>query len=99
MRFDFMDAVFGLFVFSFFSLVGGLLFTLVGLGIYEVTGIPCNTKSQMIGFESQFTIATGCMVKVNDKQWIPYSDLIPLERDGKIVYVPKYKNRMELEVK
>jgi hypothetical protein len=70
---------------------------LVVLGVFnEMSGNSCNQKAQLMNLKSHYTLSTGCMLLVND-QWLPWSEVIQVERDGKIVFVPKYPPRLEVK--
>jgi hypothetical protein len=93
---DKVDKMFATAFVTIFLVVLGI-FVALGVGAYnEMSGNSCNQKAQLMNLKSYYTISTGCMLLVND-QWLPWSEVIPVERDGKIVFVPKYPYRLEVK--
>jgi hypothetical protein len=90
MRYDFVDYMMIVFMFIFFGSAAFGCAALFGAGVYHFTGISCTETAKMQGLEGKYTFASGCMVKISDKQWILSNDLIVVERDGKFVYTSKY---------
>lgn len=89
MRLDFFDYVIGtLFITLFSALLCGIG-AIIGALLYTLSGIPCERTAQMKGLEGKYTVATGCMVKAGDV-WVNESDIILVERNSKLVYVPKH---------
>ena len=64
-----------------------LLALLIGAVAFDMSGYPCYAKTKKMGLEADYSIVTGCMVKVSG-QWLPSTSIVPLERDGKIIFVP-----------
>lgn len=51
-------------------------------------GPTCRARGAALGLETQWGYWTGCLVTISG-QTLPMSEVIPIERDGKIVFVPK----------
>jgi hypothetical protein len=92
---DFIERVFASFTITFTSLIV-FVFLYVAVATYnEVTGISCNNAAAIMNLESMYSFSTGCMLKVNG-QFLPKSEVVPVERDGKIVFVPRNPTRIEV---
>ena len=95
---DVVDKIIG----SFFAVMLGFISLLAILVVfafaYEATGIPCSKHAAIKRYPYDYTFTTGCMLNVNGT-WVSNSDLVPVDRGDKIVYLPKYKTRTELELK
>ena len=83
---------------AFFGCMFLLFALLIGAIAFEMTGYPCYAKAKKMGLEAEHSIATGCMVKVSG-QWLPATSIVPLERDGKIIFVPNSKHQVEFVTK
>lgn len=91
-----VEKMFASFFFILFSCVL-LIFLALGVGAYyEFSGKSCENKGNMMNIKTDYSISTGCMMKMND-QWLPENQVIAVERDGKIVFVPKYPYRLEVK--
>lgn len=92
---DWIDSVIG----GMFALIfGALTILIVGFVIgfgYHATGIPCSNAGKLLNVETNFTISNGCWVKVNDR-FLPLAEVVPIEKDGKTLLVPKAPIRMEI---
>ena len=75
-----------------------LLAALFGAIVVDLSGYTCYAKTKKMGLEAEHSIATGCMVKVSG-QWLPVTSIAPLERDGKIIFVPNSKHQVEFVTK
>lgn len=76
---------------AFITIVGGLAVAIgaVGVAIYYATGpTTCRAYADKMQIETSWGFWTDCMVKVQG-QWLPWSDVVPVERNGTIVFVPK----------
>jgi hypothetical protein len=56
----------------------------------------CTAAGDKMGIEVEFSAFTGCMIRVKGT-WLPWSEVIPVERDGKIVFEPKPVVRLKGE--
>lgn len=92
---DYVDRLFLVLGSLFVTLMGILVLIVLTSLYYEFSGSSCNSKAAVMGLESKYSWATGCMVKVNN-QFLLASDVIPIERDGKIVFVTKTPHRLEV---
>lgn len=79
------------------GLVGGLLI----LGVTAVVvlsfafGPPsCHANGSKMGIKVEWSFWTGCMIEVRGT-WLPWSEVVPIERDGKIVFEPKPSIRLQ----
>lgn len=88
----FMKLVFGSVMFG----VTSLLFLLIAAGVYNFTGYSCKNFGQMIGVETRHNWDNGCFLKVGE-QFVPKSELTFIEREGKMVIVPKTPHRLNIE--
>ena len=95
-------------VFDFLSVVAGiigfvlgviLLAAAVGCGIFWIFDRPeCLNRGPMMGADVSWSFSTGCMVKVTGQDvYLPWREIVPVERDGKIVYVPKPYNTVKFD--
>ena len=75
-----------------------LLAALFGAIVVDMSGYTCYAKAKKMGLEAEHSIATGCMVKVSG-QWLPSAAIVPLERDGKIIFVPNSRHQLEVITK
>jgi hypothetical protein len=48
----------------------------------------CHATGDKMGIEVEFSSWTGCMVRIKGT-WLPWTEVVPVERDGKIVFEPK----------
>jgi len=90
-----------LFILVFGSLLLGVVifvFSLVGLGIYQISGYPCANTAEKLGVRGSYSISTGCMYQIQG-QWVHKEHVIPVERDGKIVLVPAFPYRQDHEIR
>lgn len=86
-------------VFSF--VVATLLFLVIfaaSMIVFDMTGIPCANKAKLLNVEHSHSISTGCWVKIHDR-FVPLSEIIPVEKDGKIGFTPKTPLRIEMNTK
>lgn len=80
--------------FSFRRFLVGVGVPILGalvLAVYGCTwlaGRSCIETGRAIGLETQWGTWTGCLGSVNG-QLLPWSEIVPVERNGKIVFVPK----------
>ena len=85
-----------------FAVIFGCMFLLLaalfGAIVIDLSGYTCYVKTKKMGLEAEHSIATGCMVKVSG-QWLPATAIVPLERDGKIIFVPNSKHQVEFVTK
>ena len=88
------DYIFAAFVGCMFLFIA----LLVGAIVVDMSGYTCYAKAKKMGLEAEHSIATGCMVKVSG-QWLPVTSIVPLERDGKIIFVPNSKHQVEFVTK
>lgn len=78
--------------------VGAMAILIIGLVIafgYHITGIPCSNAGKLLGAETNYSFSNGCWVKVNDR-FLPMSEVVAIERDGRTVLVPEMPFRMEI---
>ena len=89
---DFIERVFAaisiLFVLSLLTFIGMTTY-------YQFTGKSCNNTAAIMNLESKYSFSTGCLLKVNG-QFLPKSEVVSVERDGKIVFVPRNPTRIEV---
>jgi len=89
----------GSFIYDFFTefvpvvigivLGGGLVvFALIAALYTALDGPACRSRGQQMGIEVSWGFAAGCMANLKG-QWLPWSEIVPVERDGKIVFVPR----------
>ena len=55
-------------------------------------------STKKMGLEADHSIATGCMIKVSG-QWLPSTAIVPMEKEGKIIFVPNSKHQVEFVTK
>ena len=92
---DWIDYVIGVAI-SVILVALVLAFLVVGIALgYAFTGIPCSNAGKLLNAETNYSISNGCWVKVNDR-FLPMSEVVPIEKDGKTVLVPKAPIRMEI---
>ena len=91
---DTVDYIFA----AFFSCCFLLFAVIVGVLVVDMSGYTCYAKAKKMGLEAEHSIATGCMVKVSG-QWLPVTSIVPLERDGEIIFVPNSKHQVEFVTK
>lgn len=91
----FQDNIIGAFFFEFipamFALIFGLFlagFLIFNVVYYTLDRPTCTAKAAKMGIETNWSYWTGCMVNLQG-QWLSVSDVIPAERNGKIVFIPK----------
>ena len=66
-----------------------LLVATIVYALYWVFDRPeCYDRGRLMGHEVTWSGSTGCMVNIRG-QWLPYKDVAPVERDGKVVFVPR----------
>lgn len=73
------------------ALFGGaaLLIAVIIVAVYTTTDPPtCYSRGKKMGIEVNWSFWPGCMGRVQN-QWLPWDGIIPVERDGKIVFVPR----------
>jgi hypothetical protein len=59
------------------------------MAIYALMDPPtCRSKGAKMEITVDWGFWTGCMVNLRG-QWLPWSEVVPVERGGKIVFVPK----------
>lgn len=92
MRIDFEEIMFKLMMGSMTALFVGFFSVIIFLFVYHATGIPCSKEAKIIGVEHQYTTTNGCWFKVGGS-FVPSSSIVPVEKDGKIVYVSKHITR------
>lgn len=79
------------FIPAFIGFILGLTLvgTVIGFGIFAIFDPPtCHAKGDKMGLEVNWSFWTGCMINLKG-QWLDSSDVIPIERDGKIVFTTK----------
>lgn len=84
-----------------FAILGisfSLIFAVIALFAVTITGYGCKDQAEMMNMKYKFSISTGCIDNTNDI-WVPVNSLVPVDKDGKIVYTSKYRNRFEIEAK
>ena len=85
-----------------FAVIFGCMFLLLaalfGAIVVDLSGYTCYARTKKMGLEAEHSIATGCMVKVSG-QWLPVTSIVPLERDGKIIFVPNSRHQLEVITK
>lgn len=92
------DDIDSMLISMFTVFVGAMAILIIGLVIafgYHVTGIPCSNAGKLLNAETNYSFSNGCWVKVNDR-FLPMSEVVPIEKDGKTVLVPKAPIRMEI---
>lgn len=97
-----IDDVINKFMDMFFLIIAGFITLMVLLLVfvigYAATGIPCSKNAEIMKYPYQFNWTNGCMLNVNGT-WVSSSELVPVDKGDKIVYLPKHKTRTELEFK
>lgn len=96
--YNFVDRLMVCFAGLFFGSVSLGIIYFAGMAGYYMTGIPCEKSAQWLGVPGQYSISTGCMYQVQG-QWVYSGDIVPVEKDGKIVLSTKYLNRQTHEVR
>jgi hypothetical protein len=74
-----------------FAVVTGIALALTGfvVAFYLATApASCRANGQKMGIEVDWGFWTNCMINVKGT-WLPLSEVVPVERDGKIVFEPK----------
>lgn len=92
------DDIDSMLISMFTVFVGAMAILIIGLVIafgYHITGIPCSDAGKLLNAETHYSISNGCWVKVNDR-FLPMTEVVAIERDGKIVLVPETPFRMEI---
>lgn len=69
------------------ALTAVILGIMIG-GFYMVSRYECSSKGELMGLQTDFGLYTGCMINIKG-QWLPWTSVVPVERDGKILFVPK----------
>lgn len=77
---------------------GSFIFAVSILFFDAFTGTSCSSKAKVMGLQHEYGIYLGCMVKLNDV-YIPMKEVLAVERDGKIIYVPNSPTRIDLNMK
>ena len=57
-------------------------------GVLWLGGKSCHAQGDKMQIEVEYSGWTGCMIKVKGT-WLPWTEVVPVERDGKIVFEPK----------
>jgi len=73
------------------AVLGLLLAGIIGVGVafyLAVAPATCYSKGNKMGIEVSWVFWTDCMIMVNGT-WLPWSEVVPVLRDGKIVFEPK----------
>lgn len=93
-------------IFEFASFAAGALTFMVGvifaiiiacmLVFTTLDGPTCRSKGSVMNLDVKWNFWTGCMVSVRG-QYLPWSEVIPVERDGKIVFEPKPHTVIKVE--
>ena len=79
------------FVPGFFGVIFGLALAtvLVLQACYLAFDPPmCRARGAKMGIEVSWGFWEGCMASLSG-QWLPWSEIVPVERGGKIVFVPR----------
>lgn len=74
------------------------LFAIAVVGFYTLDRPACAAKGEKTGLETYWSFRTGCMVSLGG-QWVDEDDVIPVERNGKIVFAPKPVFKIEGQAK
>lgn len=88
---DFVHDFFVEFMPAMFAVLGGIALTigLITVTLYTTMDPPtCRANGSKMGIEVDWEFWTGCMGHVQGT-WLPWSQIVPVERDGKIVFAPK----------
>ena len=67
--------------------IGGVIVTVFGGFIFignKLESIDCKNKANALGLEYDYRILGGCLVKINDSQYVPL-DQIRFNEDGKVL--------------
>lgn len=63
--------------------------TLIVVAIYSATSpMSCRAYGEKMVIETSWGFWTGCMINIRG-QWLPSSEVVPVERDGRITFEPK----------
>jgi hypothetical protein len=87
---DWFEEVFGFlsFFFGFVLLAGGILVAAVGGVMYGLDRPTCYERGEKMAIRVEWGLLTRCMVNIGG-QWLPWDEVIPVERNGRIVFEPK----------
>ena len=81
----------------FMLLLGGLLAAcaMFGVALYMATSpATCHSYGRKMQITVDWGFWTGCMIDVRG-QWLPWTEVVPIERNGKIVFEPKPVVRLQ----
>lgn len=98
-RGGFLNAFVTEFVPAFFGVILGIVLMLVAVvaACYSTIAPPtCRARGAKMNLEVSWGFWEGCMGNVKG-QWLPWSDIVPVEKDGKIIFVPKPRPAVSLE--
>lgn len=94
-----MDRFLAVFV-SFLGLVvllfGGILIGMMIFVIMDVMGINCKNMGEQLNVPYRYKFGVGCFLKTHDV-FVPQSELTFVERDGKMLILPKSQYRIEID--
>lgn len=79
------------FIPGFVAIIGSFMLVIAGVAVafYTATSPPtCRAYGEKMQIEVDWGFWTGCMIRLHG-QWLSTGDVIPVERDGKIVFAPK----------
>lgn len=80
--------------FGFIVLVVMAFLSIILMIFWSLTGIPCYEKAKIYGLDPTYSIQAGCFVKLRETL-VPISDIVAVEKDGKIMYTTKNTFRHE----
>jgi hypothetical protein len=69
------------------AIIVALISALVG-GISGLNKVSCYAYGEKMGIEVEHTFFTGCMIHVSGT-WLPWTEVVPVLRDGKVAFEPK----------
>lgn len=83
-------------LFAMFVILLGIIGVIVGIGagVSHLLGMECLARGAKMQIETHYSFSTGCMINIRGA-WLPWSEVIPVEVDGKIVFRPKPVVRFE----
>lgn len=103
MRFLSRDSILYDFVTEFMPFMAGLILGLFILGMAIWAAVytafdptTCRTRGAKMGVEVSWAFWEGCMANLKG-QWLPWGDVVAVERDGKIVFVPRPQQVIKVE--
>lgn len=73
---------------TFFVTLFIFITAVVVASFYALDRPSCYAQGEKMKIETEWSFDTKCMIKVRN-QWLPWSEVVPVERNGTIVFEPK----------